>query len=187
MSSQRIAACGQCAPMLWAEGKINAAVRLERLRDDVAKQHELDILCAYPASDLPAGEDGLQQRYLCSALSPAWQHANDALPAWPRGCCAPHSTDHPSNDREWHDLRLPQVFRGWRRHRRSGLGSAPERWHAASGGSAAAIADAAPAPVSALRALEQAAINRFVRHAQTLVVRVLGGRKFPSSRVFQQT
>ena len=28
--------------MLWAQGKTNAAVRLERLWDDVAKQHELD-------------------------------------------------------------------------------------------------------------------------------------------------
>jgi hypothetical protein len=36
--------------MLWAQGKTNAAVRLERLWDDVAKQHELDILRAYPAS-----------------------------------------------------------------------------------------------------------------------------------------
>jgi len=41
--------------MLWAQGKTNAAVRLERLWDDVAKQHELDILCAYPASNFPAG------------------------------------------------------------------------------------------------------------------------------------
>jgi hypothetical protein len=39
--------------MLWAQGKTNAAVRVERLWDDVAKQHELDILCAYPASNFP--------------------------------------------------------------------------------------------------------------------------------------
>jgi hypothetical protein len=32
-----------CAPMLWAQSKTNAAVRLERLWDDVAKQDELDI------------------------------------------------------------------------------------------------------------------------------------------------
>ena len=43
--------------MLWAQGKTNAAVRLERLWDDVAKQHELDILCAYPASNFPGGKD----------------------------------------------------------------------------------------------------------------------------------
>ena len=43
--------------MLWAQGKTNAAVCLERLWDDVAKQHELDILCAYPASNFPSGKD----------------------------------------------------------------------------------------------------------------------------------
>src|SRR5438270_10870150 len=32
-------------------------VRLERLWDDVAKQHERDIWCAYPASNVPGGED----------------------------------------------------------------------------------------------------------------------------------
>jgi hypothetical protein len=40
--------------MLWAQGKTNAAVRLERLWDDVAKQHELDILCP---SNFPGGKN----------------------------------------------------------------------------------------------------------------------------------
>jgi len=30
--------------MLWAQGNTNTAVRLERRWDDVAKQHELEIL-----------------------------------------------------------------------------------------------------------------------------------------------
>src|SRR5262249_7469403 len=85
---------------------------------------------------------------------PAGRNANDAPPAWPRGCCASRATDRPPNGREWHDPRLLHVFRGWRRHQRSGLGSARERWTAASDGSAAAIADAEPAPVLALQVLE---------------------------------
>jgi hypothetical protein len=61
-------------PMLWAQGKTNAAVRLERLWDDVAKQHGLDILCAYPASNFPGGEDERVFNTICaehSAVLPA--------------------------------------------------------------------------------------------------------------------
>jgi hypothetical protein len=68
MSSQGIAACGECAPMLWAQGKTNAAVRLERLWDDVAKQYELDILCAYPASNFPREKDERAFNTICAEL-----------------------------------------------------------------------------------------------------------------------
>jgi DNA-binding NarL/FixJ family response regulator len=44
----RVAACGECAPLLWAEGKVDAAIRLEQLWDQLVKTHELDTLCAYP-------------------------------------------------------------------------------------------------------------------------------------------
>ena len=44
----RVAACGECAPLLWAQGKGEAAIRLEHLWDQIAKSHGLDVLCAYP-------------------------------------------------------------------------------------------------------------------------------------------
>jgi DNA-binding NarL/FixJ family response regulator len=43
----RVAACGECAPFLWAQGKADAAIQLERLWDVVAKSHDVDILCGY--------------------------------------------------------------------------------------------------------------------------------------------
>jgi CheY-like chemotaxis protein len=43
----RVAACGECAPILWAQGKADAAIRLEHLWDDVAKTYDVDILCGY--------------------------------------------------------------------------------------------------------------------------------------------
>lgn len=43
-----VAACGECAPLLWLEGKADAAVRLEALWDDAAKTFALSILCGYP-------------------------------------------------------------------------------------------------------------------------------------------
>jgi DNA-binding response OmpR family regulator len=44
----RVAACGECAPLLWAQAKGEAAIRLEHLWDEIAKSHGLDVLCAYP-------------------------------------------------------------------------------------------------------------------------------------------
>jgi DNA-binding response OmpR family regulator len=43
----RVAACGECAPTLWAQGKADAAVQVEHLWDEVAKIYDLDILCGY--------------------------------------------------------------------------------------------------------------------------------------------
>ena len=43
----RVAACGECAPILWAQGKPEAAIQLEHLWDEIAKTHDMDILCGY--------------------------------------------------------------------------------------------------------------------------------------------
>jgi DNA-binding NarL/FixJ family response regulator len=47
----RVAACGECAPVLWAQGKAEAAVRVEQLWDGIAKNYDVDILCGYPLID----------------------------------------------------------------------------------------------------------------------------------------
>jgi DNA-binding NarL/FixJ family response regulator len=43
----RVAACGECAPSLWAQGRAEAAVQLEQLWDGIAKTCDIDILCGY--------------------------------------------------------------------------------------------------------------------------------------------
>jgi DNA-binding NarL/FixJ family response regulator len=43
-----LALCGERAGRLWAEGKTDAAIRLEQLCDDLATTHDVDILCSYP-------------------------------------------------------------------------------------------------------------------------------------------
>jgi DNA-binding NarL/FixJ family response regulator len=53
----RVAACGECAPVLWAQGKGEAAIRLEQLWDGIAKTYQMDILCAYSLLDFE-GEEG---------------------------------------------------------------------------------------------------------------------------------
>lgn len=53
----RVAFCGECIGRLWAEGKTDAAIRLEQGCNDLAKIHDLDLLCAYPFSGFHDGED----------------------------------------------------------------------------------------------------------------------------------
>jgi hypothetical protein len=43
----RVAACGECAPTLWAQGKTDAAIQLEHLWDEIADKYDVDILCGY--------------------------------------------------------------------------------------------------------------------------------------------
>jgi DNA-binding NarL/FixJ family response regulator len=51
----RVAVCGERAGRLWGEGRIDEAIRLEQLFNELAKDlDELDILCVYP---VPQGHD----------------------------------------------------------------------------------------------------------------------------------
>jgi DNA-binding NarL/FixJ family response regulator len=43
----RVMVCGECAPTLLAQGKVEASIELEHLWDDIARRHEIDILCGY--------------------------------------------------------------------------------------------------------------------------------------------
>ena len=56
----RVAACGECAGTLLAAGKLEAAVRLEHLWDELARDCELDILCGYSLSADFDDEQGSQ-------------------------------------------------------------------------------------------------------------------------------
>ena len=47
----RVAACGECAPSLWALGSADAALQLEHLWDEVAKTYHMDVLCGYVLTD----------------------------------------------------------------------------------------------------------------------------------------
>jgi CheY-like chemotaxis protein len=43
----RVVACGECAPLLWAEGRMEAAIQLEHLWAEVANTYDVDVLCGY--------------------------------------------------------------------------------------------------------------------------------------------
>src|SRR6266481_9651215 len=53
----RVAVFGEAVALLQAEGKADAAIRFEQLGNELAKTHEVDILCAYPLSSFRGQED----------------------------------------------------------------------------------------------------------------------------------
>jgi len=52
----RVAVCGERAGRLWAEGKTEAAIRLEQLLNEMAKYCDIDIFCTYPLLDTLEGD-----------------------------------------------------------------------------------------------------------------------------------
>ena len=65
----RVAACGECAPLLRARGKEEAAIRLEQLWNGVGKAVELDILCGYDLSNFHGDEDEHVFHSICAEHS----------------------------------------------------------------------------------------------------------------------
>jgi len=46
---RRVVACGECAPALWADGKVEAAIQVEHLWDETTKGCGVHTLCVYPS------------------------------------------------------------------------------------------------------------------------------------------
>ena len=65
----RVAACGECAHLLWAQGKADAAIRLEELWNEIARTYNVDILCGYSLESLRCEEDSYTFRRICEEHS----------------------------------------------------------------------------------------------------------------------
>jgi DNA-binding NarL/FixJ family response regulator len=65
----RVAACGECAPLLWAQGKAEAAILLEQLWDEVARTHNLAILCGYSTKGFVREQDSQIYERICAEHS----------------------------------------------------------------------------------------------------------------------
>jgi CheY-like chemotaxis protein len=65
----RVAACGECAPLLWAQGKAGAAILLEHLWDEVARTHNLAILCGYSTKGFVREQDSQIYQRICAEHS----------------------------------------------------------------------------------------------------------------------
>jgi hypothetical protein len=64
-----VVACGECSPVLWAEGKADAAIRVEQLWNEVGKTLGVDILCGYALSSFHGEEDEHVFQSICAEHS----------------------------------------------------------------------------------------------------------------------
>jgi len=65
----RVAVCSECAHILWAQGKADAAIRLEELWNQIATTYNVDILCGYSPESLRCEEDSYTFRRICQEHS----------------------------------------------------------------------------------------------------------------------
>jgi hypothetical protein len=65
----RVAAYGELAPTLWAQGKTDAAIQVEHLTDEVAKACNVDILCGYVSNSFKLEQEGQLYERICAEHS----------------------------------------------------------------------------------------------------------------------
>ena len=65
----RVAACGEFAPTLWAQGKADAAIQVEHLTDELAKTGNVDILCGYVLNSLQRDQESHIYERICAEHS----------------------------------------------------------------------------------------------------------------------
>jgi hypothetical protein len=65
----RVAVCGECAPGLWAQGKADAAVQVEHLWDEIARTHEVDMLCGYVLNSFQREQESHIYERICAEHS----------------------------------------------------------------------------------------------------------------------
>jgi DNA-binding NarL/FixJ family response regulator len=58
----RVAAFGEIAPTLWAQGKVDAAIQVEQVTDELAKTHNVDILCGYVLNSFQRKQEHIYER-----------------------------------------------------------------------------------------------------------------------------
>ena len=62
----RVAICGECASILWAQGKADAAIQVEQFCNQLTKRYEMDILCGFSLSSFYREEDKQVFEKICS-------------------------------------------------------------------------------------------------------------------------
>jgi len=59
-TTERVAACGELAPVLLTEGKTIQAIRVEQLWDLMVHRFGIDTLCGYSLADMEKDSDALR-------------------------------------------------------------------------------------------------------------------------------
>lgn len=69
-ATRRVFACRECAPSLWTQGKLDAALRVEELWDAASHKYGLGTLCGYISRISQREEDQRIFHAICSLHSP---------------------------------------------------------------------------------------------------------------------
>ena len=64
-----VAACGECAPALWKQGNLDAAIVVERLCTEIARSCDIDILCGYILSSFQREQERRACEKICAEHS----------------------------------------------------------------------------------------------------------------------
>ena len=67
-----VVACGEGTSTLWAEGKGDAAIQLEHLWDEMAREYDIDILCGFVLSDFQRKQEGHIYERICAEHSTSY-------------------------------------------------------------------------------------------------------------------
>jgi DNA-binding NarL/FixJ family response regulator len=65
----RVALFGECAHLLWTQGKAEAAIQIEKLGNQLTKRYDVDILCAYSLGSFQSTEDSYNLQRICAEHS----------------------------------------------------------------------------------------------------------------------
>jgi CheY-like chemotaxis protein len=65
----RVAVCGECATILHAQGKAEAAVELERIWNELATMYNVDSLCGYPVNRFRSEDQSANFQRICAEHS----------------------------------------------------------------------------------------------------------------------
>lgn len=68
-SRRRVTIYGEMVALLWADGKRDAAIRLEQLWNELGKKHSFSLLCGYPIKNFSRVEDEAAFRQVCGEHS----------------------------------------------------------------------------------------------------------------------
>lgn len=66
---RRVGACGELAPILWAQGLRSAAIQVERMWDEIARAYRVDTLCGYVSTTLDRDRHRHEFNSICAAHS----------------------------------------------------------------------------------------------------------------------
>jgi len=60
-----VAICGECASILWAQGKVDASIQVEQLCNELATRYEMNILCGFLLSSFYSEEAQQMLQDMC--------------------------------------------------------------------------------------------------------------------------